>query len=201
MMTRYIPVTGTGAEHEWHKPQSLLALYLLRQDMVPLTQPDGSPLFTWAGSLYGLWWQGAQGWRREAERLALALVAVPYEDRNVIGHSHGGNLVLFAAAHGIKIRTLTTIGTPRRNDVPSRAASQHIEHWQHVHDQDRDWIATMRRQLGQLGDWTVRTERRFLIPGVVNIGLKGIGHSALLSEPAQFHRWKDDGLLDGIRLR
>lgn len=197
-MIRYLPVTGTGAKHAWHLDGSPFVEFMRSEGLEPLRNEYGAPLFQWDGKLHGLWWQGADGWKHEALKLRTALKRVDYEDRNIVAHSHGGQLCTFLAASGFPIRTLTTIGTPVRSDVPAKEAAKHILYWQHIHDQKRDWMATLKR-IGALGDWDAKQERRFMVPGVVNIGLKDIGHSDLLSDPASFYMWRDHFLLDGIR--
>jgi hypothetical protein len=120
---------------------------------------------------------------------------------NLFGHSHGGQICIEAAVflwrvYGIRVRTMTTYSTPRRKDVPGEKAAETVGYWQHLHDTKIDWTATLRKKLGQVGDGDISIERRFLIPGVANYGVPGIGHSDALNRPELFHHW--DPILDGI---
>lgn len=199
-MIYYLPIAGTHSQQDgWvvdnHDPFTLM---MHANKFVPLRRADGLA-WNWSTQLQGLWFlTGSKVWYRTAVDLAQFLQDVPYEARNLIAHSHGGQPAIIAAAFGLRLRTLTTVGTPRRRDVPAEQARPNIGYWQHIHDQGRDWIATLRR-LGQIGDGTFSRERRFLIPGVTNIGVKGIGHSAVLRDPEAIKMWETQGWLEAIR--
>lgn len=199
-MTKYLPVNGTwGADDGWVTSDGdPFSLFMRGQRFEPIRNPDGSP-WTWNGKVNGLLWYGTQDWKDAADSLEALLTPVPYEDRNLFGHSHGGNPVLLLAARGFAIRSLTTIGTPRRHDMPAVEASHHIAIWQHIYDKKWDWMATMRR-LGGIGDGKVSLDRHFDIPGVRNIPIGDISHSTMLNDPTKFHLWIENGILDRIRL-
>lgn len=120
---------------------------------------------------------------------------MPFADRNVIAHSHGGQVALFCAARGVPIRTLTTVGTPVRHDVPAAAARKRVLFWQHIYDKHCDWV----QKLGQLADGKVSTERRFRLSGVQNHGLAGISHSKVLRDERYLHYWRVNGWLANVR--
>jgi pimeloyl-ACP methyl ester carboxylesterase len=163
--------------------------------------------FRWSTKLSGLPFVNRGEWQRAGDELFAFLHEFPYEDRNIIAHSHGGQVALFAAASdpAMQIRTLTTVGTPVRKDVPALDARKHIDYWQHISDLERDWTATMRRtiarSMGQVGDGDLSFERRFLIPGVINIQLADISHSKVLRDPAYIPYWLRGLWLEAIRTR
>jgi hypothetical protein len=54
---------------------------------------------------------------------------------NIIAHSHGGQVAIFAAAYGLLVDTLVTVGTPVRHDVKRyrKAARPNIKRWVHIY--------------------------------------------------------------------
>jgi hypothetical protein len=143
-------------------------------------------------------------WRAGGDACGYYLRDVPYEARNLVAHSHGGQVALYTAADGTPIRTLVTVGTPVRGDMEDvyAAARPHIGWHLHVCDAVFDLWGT----LGQLFDGDVRIERTW--PKVVAGGpgpdltltLEHIGHTKLLHDPREVHRWVNHGLLDLMRL-
>ncbi len=198
--TYIIPVGGTGGRyHDWaHNDHSAFLEYAHMAGLLPRRLSNGTP-WTWSGELAGLWWQGVGAWEREALSFTQFVSTVPYAQRNVIAHSHGGNVVIIACRLGLKIRTLTTVGTPVRKDVHPALAVQNIGYWQHIYDLQRDFIQSMRARLGQLGDHHLSLARSFQIPGVSNRGVQGIEHSRILSDASQFYLWKQNLWFEAIR--
>ena len=200
-MTCYLPVNGTwAADDGWvNDPRDPFALFMASQQFHPIRTGLGKP-WTWSGRLNGFlfsWWQN--DWKEAADSLEFMLTQVEYEHRNIIAHSHGGQPAILLAARGFAIRSLTTMATPRRHDIPAEEAVHHIGMWQHVYDSKRDFTATLRR-MGGIGDGKLSTERRFLIPGVTNVGIGNISHSKMLHDPVCFTLWLEHGLLDRIRM-
>lgn len=200
-LTPYLPVSGTWGEQDgWvtreHDP---FTAFMRSQRFEPLRQHDGTP-FTWSSRLNGWhWFERMTAWKECRDKARALLITVPYVYRNVIAHSHGGQGIILLAADGFPIRSLTTIGTPYRRNMPIDEAAQHVAIWQHFHDLERDWVATLRPTLGQIGDRHVALDRKFDHPRVLNIGLPNISHSKLLKDPRQFHWLVDSGALDRIR--
>lgn len=191
---RYIPVGGTHSWNDgwWKDDQDPFALMLAARGHYPVRHRDGRP-FRWSGALDGLLGQD-RDWQAAADSLAYFLDRVPFADRNIIAHSHGGSVALICAASKVPIRTLTTIGTPHRLEVDAVLAKTYIAFWQHIYDVKRDlW-----QWLGQIGPNQLGAERRFLIAGVVNYGLEGISHSKVLTDPKMFPYWDDHGWLHNI---
>lgn len=198
--TYYLPVAGTDhPDDPWVvDSESPHTRFMRRNGFEPLRRSDGQP-WKWRATMQGLWWQGIKVWKEDAESFANFMAMRPYWARIAFGHSHGGQLPIIACAKGLKLRALVTIGTPVRFDVDAEAAVKNIGTWVHVYDVDKDKIQSLRRTLGQLGDWRVSFERRFLLPGVQNIGLHGIDHSLMVRDESTFHHWVDDGILDVVR--
>lgn len=191
-MARIIPIAGTwGWRDRWWKRDSPLMQYL-GADVVHVA---GRP-YRWSTDLIGWkFWRRERlsDWEAGADALAYFCETIPYFDRNLIAHSHGGQVALFAAASGLKIRRLLTISTPVRDDVPVQKARPNIGHWRHVCAADDDRIA----RWGMFGDGRIATRRVFTDPGAAadtNVRVPGIGHSRLLTDPACFELWHTLGL-------
>lgn len=122
-------------------------------------------------------------------------------DLHIVAHSHAAQLVAFAAADGLQINTLVTVGSPVRADMRDvyRRAKANIGFWWHFYSDASDrW-----QWFGETGDgkwqwpWAVdRTQ-----PSAdQNIGLPGVGHSKILNDMTLFADvW--GGPLDLIRSR
>jgi len=195
---RYVPIAGThGWRDAWCTDDaSPFARTLAGQRFAVIRAENGRP-FRWSTDLNGLrFWDRNSDWEAGADALAYFLEHLDYSDRNLIAHSHGGQVALILASQGFRIRSLTTVGTPRRGDVNAARAKQHIGFWQHVYDRSRDWIAL----LGQIGDGELERERSFRhLPGVVNHALAGIDHSKVLRDAGCLHYWTANGWLESIR--
>ena len=92
-------------------------------------------------------------WISSARGLRFALDRVPLKDRNLVCHSHGGQLAFYAAEQDATtvlrldndeplINFLLTIGTPIRKDMfrVLRLGRKNIKTWYHVQDVDQDWV-------------------------------------------------------------
>lgn len=181
---RYMCLAGTGGRiHTWaHDPLSPFQQELHDLGGEPITNRFGE-LYTWSGKLNGTFWTGDDEWHREADVVEAWLRDVPLADRILFAHSHGGQIPIILARRGFKIRTLTTFATPYRPNLGPEEAAQHIGFWQHVYDPEKDWIASTKRRLGLGGigggGWP---ERRFMIPGVINVAIPEIRHSRAFTE-------------------
>ena len=138
---------------------------------------DGVPGIVGENGKHADWIAG--GWAA-----SYLLAAMPYEDRVVIAHSHGGNVMPYACAlAGLSIRALITVCTPVRKDMfdTYAAAKPHIGHWTHVYADGWDlW-----QRAGELFDGAVGWNRT--MPAAdQNVGLTGISHTKLLTDPPRF---------------
>ncbi len=213
-MTLYVPVPGTHGwpddAHAWWRWHSPLACYLARRGLSVLA-PDRP--FVWSTDLDGLrfWrrWIGRGGthrdWRAAGAALGFYLVCrdpqcphgVPYDDRNLIAHSHGLQPVLYAAAASRApfIRRLLSIGSPIRADMRTviDGALPKIGRWLHVTTTGFDLMQI----LGRLGDGRIGAPA---LPRSVEVRrIPGIGHSDLLTDRAAFALWDRHGLIDFLR--
>lgn len=135
-------------------------------------------------------------WVQWGKALGYYLDSIPYYDRNVIAHSHGGQLALVCATIGVRLHRLLTIATPRREDMDefARGAALNIGSWHHVCDRDSDRIGWW----GAFGDGHFGNSR--IHPHAhQNICIPKISHSRLLSDPQAFHVWNDEGLISFLR--
>ncbi len=201
-IARYIAVAGThGAKHDWPRPGSRFSTMLQEVNLRPVLDEAGQP-FWWNMRLNGWhWWHDLGDWIKSAEQLIKwsATLGLPLEDMNIIAHSHGGNVVLAAISRGLKVRTLTTVSTPPRYDkiFDYDRILANIGFWQHIYDSKRDWTATVgptvrRFGFGSIGDGVFRG-RIYELPGVLNRGHEGIGHSGALLDPKFERLWIDRG--------
>jgi pimeloyl-ACP methyl ester carboxylesterase len=197
--TRYIPIAGTGAYSDpWYcDDNSMFARMMRGAGFAVVRAVDGRP-FRWSTDIDGLkFWARRSQWEAGADALVYFMEYLPVDDRNVIAHSHGGQLALLAAASGLQLRTLTTIGTPVRNDVPSREAAKNIGFWQHIYDKEFDRVGWM----GAWFDGRWSADRTFKdVEGVHRLPLSGIDHSKVLHEDEHISKWLTEGWAENIRL-
>jgi hypothetical protein len=191
---KYIPIAGTHGwgRDTWMKADSDFGRMMTAEGFELLRCGDRP--FRWSTALDGLFGDDRE-WEAASDALYFFLRFVPIEDRNIIAHSHGGQLPLLVAASGFPIRSLTTIGTPVRDDIPVAAAEGFIGFHQHIYDTKRDLMGW----LGQVGDYQLRTERTFPDRRVKNIGVADIRHSKVLRDPQYIPLWQSRGWLDNIR--
>lgn len=116
----------------------------------------------------------------------------------LVVHSHGLQPALFAAAEGLPVDTLISVGSPIRKDMEPIAAQArpNIRQWVHVHSDGSDrwqWYGTLfdgRRGIvreAPLADTNIRIPR--------------VGHTGILETPAHFPEWlKPRPELDGRTL-
>lgn len=161
--------------------------------------------FTWTGDVDGLirfwpwnwfrrrltyrdWAAGADALINYVAAASAACSIAPAEPWALIAHSHGGQVALYAAARGLEIPILITVGTPHRSDLReiTELARPRIKRWVHVFDAISDRIALA----GQLGDGAIDVNRKQPFADV-NIPLHGVEHSRVLRDRAQFQHWPE----------
>ncbi len=115
----------------------------------------------------------------------------------LIAHSHGGQVALYAAAKGLRIPALVTVGTPVRADMQpiAEAALPQIGKWLHISDARWDWWG----QIGAFGDGAISLTRTMPFPSCVNAQLRGIAHTKVLNDPSKFPLWETNGWLEYLR--
>lgn len=212
----YSPVHGTWARKErhlptaWYNPTAEFARYHAQFGIVH-SCPDEP--FTWDGRI-----NGAQGWRRwfsnnTGDHLDWVTSgdALRWHSRArgvadiYYGHSHGGNVLGYACANGLRIKVLVTIATPVRKDMEAvwKLARPNIGYWIHLHAMGDDWM----QLFGQIGDgiWSPARQMiyrdktgRVTVAADQNYGLPLIQHSRMVSDPTCMPMWKDRGIIDTI---
>lgn len=203
--TPVVCVHGTwGADFEdgdepnyWYERGSAFCEYLKTQGF----DPECFEELRWSGNLEGLsgfwpwnWFKSPERrtWQAGAYAMKYLLVGAPVESRNLICHSHAGQLALILAAKGFQINTLVTVGTPVRGDVPAEKARPNIGRWLHLYSEmDRVQVR------GSLGDRRWGAARIFPLADA-NSPMPG-GHSDVLYDPTLFSLWKKRGWLEFIQ--
>lgn len=205
MAVRVCTVGGTWAwRGGWWRKGSALWNYLQQFGFEPLEV--GGDQYEWETDLGGsfkVWKWGdtetrLRQWKSNGLSMRWHLMNVPYEDRNLILHSHAGNVGAFCCGlgTGFPVRRVLTIATPNRYDMKMyyQEAARHIGRWHHVCDKDRDEIGFW----GSVGDGHVGDSRQ-IVESHENILLKGVGHSGLLNDEKLFPLWESEGLIDFFR--
>jgi len=197
--TRVILVPGTW-HGEWSDPDSPFWTFLEAQRFRPLKFRG------WSGDVDGLphvidpqkseklsdWIAG--GWA-----LFYLLRNLPYERRNVVAHSHGGQVALYAAGLArVQIHRLITVCTPVRKDMADirKLAAPRIGRWRHVSADGWDFM----QRAGELFDGNFNWHQERKMPEAhENLLIPKIGHSKLLYDQTLFPLWQQDGMLDFLR--
>jgi hypothetical protein len=201
----YLPLAGT---HGWRdgwctRDDHPFSLMMACQGFYVVRRPNGDR-WRWSTVLDGLFGDD-ETWIAAGENLADFLAAyVPFEHRNVIAHSHGGNVAAIAA-QSVPLRTLTTIGTPRREELDYQKTCDNVGYWQHIYDRQWDfwgWAGSLGG--GRLHDPAedrafAVVPRRGINRGMVNHGLIGISHSKVLRDEQFLHYWTANGWLEAIK--
>lgn len=152
--------------------------------------------FIWSTNKDGIFEDRHMDWRAGGANLATYLrpprcpdKRVPAGEVNLIAHSHGGQVVFYAAAdEGLEIDTLITVATPVRADLANviRRARPRIRRWIHLHSNWKDYVQAG----GSLFDGFFGIRRTFELADQ-NIEVKGVAHSAFLNDPQLFGRWPE----------
>jgi hypothetical protein len=198
MKRKVILVEGTWGG-DWAKPGSAFRQFL-RAHGIETRRFEG-----WTESIDGVPNVLESGkhadWIAGGKAFGYYMRDVPYEDANIIVHSHGLQPVLYyAAATKRPIRRLISICSPVRSDmrVVALQAVPKIGRWRHVHSNGGDLM----QLAGELFDGHLGWTRDWHLPGVSNVDnltIPGIGHSKLLNDPTFYDLWETDGLLDFLR--
>jgi hypothetical protein len=207
-MSRVILVAGTHSwdgdgRIDWYMPSSNFASYLATQGVQPVFG-DGHP-FTWSTRLGGVGFGSSDlvEWHAAGVNLLNYIVPplcpekrIPAVETNLIVHSHGLQVALFACASGLQVNTLISVGSPVRKDMETiaRAARPNITRWLHLHSDGSDrwqWI-------GELFDGRFGIVRKNPLADA-NDFVSKVGHSDLLRNPEHFHLWAERDWLDWLQ--
>lgn len=204
MSVKVIAVRGTAAAHGkngWWENDSPLFQLLKGYDIVPF-RPD--PFF-WSTDLDGVnlltlfrsrikdhddWEAGGKALQYYAESAEPGGV-------NIISHSHGRQVVLYAAANGLKIKTWIDVSGPVREDTLEIAvrARSNIQHMIHIYSKC-DWVQI----LGNLFDGKIGVTVRCPMTGANLVLPHRYGHSGLLYTPEGLRLWNVVGLVPALLL-
>lgn len=134
------------------------------------------------------WWHGA-------EVFAGRLRQVPFAHRNLMVHSHCGQVAALLAClppeDQVPIRSLVTVCTPVRRDL-FWAYAQVGCPWLHI--TERHFWRNRMQLWGAIWDKSLRVDWSMPAPAVTHIE-KGIGHSDLVLKPETWDHVYDDVLM------
>lgn len=190
----YIPVGGTwswdeDANHfQWWERGSEFTRALATMNLILHARTP----FEWCSNIDGTIFERKHTiWKAAAKHFACHIERVPLEERNIVAHSHGGQVVFLAAgAEGVRINNLITVGTPVRSDMEKivTAAVGNFGYWHHICDSKKDLTAI----LGTLWDGRIRIKHTFDLADSTS-DVKGIGHSRILNDPKYIQMWDTEG--------
>lgn len=129
--------------------------------------------------------KGNRDWIAGGYALRDRLLRYPYEDRNILCHSHGIGPALYEAAlndiesPAVPIRRLLSVCSPPRWDLEQIGKDAMyagtIGAWRHIYADGWDTWA----RFGQMFDGHWGWRRHWAVPGMVNVAERGIGHSGI----------------------
>lgn len=170
-----VPATGTV----WFQRDSDVhrAMVWAGYDYV---KPDDP--FSWSGDLDGAFAgkRSQTDWEAAGRSLRYYMQDVPYANRNILAHSHGLQVALFAAAQGVKFRRLISIGGPVRTDMAAIAkrGRKNLGPWLAVYS-PWDLVQIVG---GICIDFTPEIPKQKQPLANVNLAIPRVGHSGLLSD-------------------
>lgn len=188
----YIPIGGTWSWTEdlnslqWHMRGSEFTRHMASENLILHARTP----FEWDAEVDGLFYQRQHAvWKSAAKHLQCHVERVPLEERNMIAHSHGGQVLFYAAANGVRFNNVITVGTPVRVDMEPiiLKAIGNFSYWHHICDSKTDMTAI----LGTLWDGRFRIKHTFDLADSSS-DVKGIGHSRILNDPTDMKRWDWD---------
>lgn len=200
-IVEYVAIPGTGGlnrEGEWSEPTSPFSTFALGRGFVNLAARASMP-FMWSTDLdFGAGHHN--DWRAGGAALFYYLSApgrpdlrIPGVRTFIIAHSWGGATAIYAAAYGLKIECLVTIGMPQvpQMDAVYADARRNIKRHLHLYSR-RDWWQV----LGGLFDRRLGVVRA--CEGADRNEVMPKGHGDILRDPKLFPQWVDRGWFDYI---
>jgi hypothetical protein len=188
----YLTISGTHGwneddnRFEWWERGSFFEQHLKKQNLILHAR---SP-FEWSTALDGILARRNHAiWKSAAKHLICHLERVSLCERNIVAHSHGGQVVFYALSYGLQINNLVTVGTPVRSDMELIVLRGlgNLAYWHHIYDSSSDMTAI----LGTLFDGKLRVRHHFDLADS-NDDVKGIGHSRILYDPRYIQLWDHD---------
>jgi hypothetical protein len=205
MSVAYLPIPGTHGwrgvlrKTEWWCPDSPFALFMQGEGF---TRIGAEEPFVWSTDIDAF--GSMTDWRAGGFALKNYLrpfratddTYVDINDRNLIAHSHGLQVVLFACAGGLKVARLISVGAPVRRDMApiAAAARPNIGAWLHLYSDCTDrW-----QWLGELFDGHLGIVRAHPLADR-NERIPRAGHGGLLRDAERFALWKERQWLAFLR--
>jgi len=199
--TFIIPIHGTWGlqnKRDWWKNESNFNIFCRAYNVIYKYRLRP---FYWSGdvdgvnllSLFGLK-ANHNDWIAGGFSLDSYAIGIPFEDRNLIVHSHGLQVVAYST---LEFNNIISVGSPIRDDMMTNyiLLKSKVNNWIHIYNDGWD-----RFQIGgQIGDGRLFGSRAVDIPGVINHKLKGIGHSKILNDPKFFDLWVTQSWFDFLR--
>jgi hypothetical protein len=177
-------------DQRWWSHDSPLAAHLSDLHFVPLAKEP----FVWSTDVNGAFLDLFKSktakhsdWKAGGAALAYFLRQYPRRSINVISHSHGLQVVLYACAeYGLRINSLIDISGPVRDDMLDVAAKarKNIGYWTHVHSGKSDRT----QWFGEMFDGAFGIVRKHPYADL-NVYTPNLGHSKILNDPAKFSDW------------
>ena len=148
----------------------------------------------WSSALSGTLFCGSKhlAWQYGGDVLRRFLLTVPLDDRNLVAHSHGGQIVAYALAGGVQVRSVVTVASPVRRDMGEVWAATGLNPDMHLHLYAVGW-GDRWRWFGQRGRFKREMEN------TTNVKIEG-GHSGMLNRP-YFYSKQWDNVLAWLRER
>lgn len=204
----YIPVQGTHGWDEnpnlecWWENGSDFSRFLFSRNLIQF-----NPVlpFQWSTELDGLFRPSHIVWKAAGyalryyigDHLPSSGQRIPQSARNIIAHSHGGQVVFYACAGGMRVQNLVTVGTPVRGDMEGiiKLARPNIANWTHICDSKADLISIA----GAISDGRFRLRHTMeLADRNDDCRDLGISHSRILNTPPVFSLWDSRGWLNDL---
>lgn len=201
--TFYVPIHGTWAIDEkeiaWWKTSGAFSQFSARNNVFQL---ESQHPFVWSSDISGFKYNLTSGnakhtdWRAGGYALAYYLQNTHPSNRNLIIHSHGLQVVAYAAVLGVQFNNIITICSPVRNDLKDAYEILNLKtnRWLHIYD-NSDFIQI----LGQFGDGRWFGSRKVELRSVQNELLKDINHTDVLKVGARMDYWVKRGWFDFLR--
>jgi pimeloyl-ACP methyl ester carboxylesterase len=201
--TYYIPIHGTnafriGRTGDWWHAGSPFFEKMKERNLVMYRPED--PFF-WSSSLEGIV-GGNETWCSAGAALRYYLAPIAYEHRNLIAHSHGGQVAAYCASgrsttniflQPCPIRTLIYVGVPVRKDMEEiySLAAGKIAKIVSIYD-PRDTV----RWLGSWFDGSIAPQK---LKADIEISTRGISHSKILNEQRYIEKAIESGWFEHLR--
>lgn len=193
----YVALPGTwGEDDPWWTPGSDWSRLVRSFGWTPTYSPVDLEHhgFHWSCDLDGTLIDRITGrqhrdWDAAGDALAYYLNALPYEDRNLVAHSHAGQVVGHClAAHGGKtaIRSLLTVCTPVRDDMAEifLAGTPALAYWEHWYSPS--WWGNRMQWFGSFFDGYLGIKAAMPLADR-NVRLPShAGHSRCLTDPDRY---------------